>query len=200
MPKNRLQIPTAAAFMPLLDPSRYKGAWGGRGSGKSRFFAGLMVEEHLRFQGHRSVCIREVQKSLKQSAKKLIEDTIQTYNLGEAQGFKIFREVIETPGDGLIIFQGMQDHTADSVKSLEGFDRAWVEEAQSLSDRSLPAPPIRLTSYCADHICRQAQAWSVPTGRIIRGFPTCLIRSGAIALPISPNDMAISGKANMPPC
>ena len=86
-----------------------------------------------------------MQKSLKQSAKKLIEDTLQAYNLGEAQGFKVFREVIETPGDGLIIFQGMQDHTADSVKSLEGFDRAWVEEAQSLSDRSLSLlrPTIR---------------------------------------------------------
>jgi phage terminase large subunit len=104
-----------------------------------------MAEEHLRFPGHRSVCIREVQKSLKQSAKRLIEDTLQAYNLGEAQGFKVFREVIETPGDGLIIFQGMQDHTADSVKSLEGFDRAWVEEAQSLSDRSLSLlrPTIR---------------------------------------------------------
>lgn len=104
-----------------------------------------MVEEHLSYPGHRSVCIREVQKSLRQSAKKLIEDTLQQYNLGEAQGFKVYREVIETPHDGLIIFQGMQDHTADSVKSLEGFDRAWVEEAQSLSDRSLSLlrPTIR---------------------------------------------------------
>ena len=53
--------------------------------------------------------------------------------------------MIETPGDGLIIFQGMQDHTAHSVKSLEGFNRAWVEEAQSLSDRSLSLlrPTIR---------------------------------------------------------
>jgi phage terminase large subunit len=104
-----------------------------------------MIEEHLRFPGHRSVCIREVQKSLKQSAKKLLEDTLQSYNLGEAQGFKVFREVIETPNDGLIIFQGMQDHTADSVKSLEGFNRAWAEEAQSLSDRSLSLlrPTIR---------------------------------------------------------
>jgi phage terminase large subunit len=145
MPKNRLQIRTAECFVPLLSPARYKGAWGGRGSGKSRFFAGLMIEEHLALQGHRSVCIREVQKSLKQSAKKLLEDTLQAYSLSEAQGFKVFREVIETPGDGVIIFQGMQDHTADSVKSLEGFDRAWVEEAQSLSDRSLSLlrPTIR---------------------------------------------------------
>jgi phage terminase large subunit len=44
---------------------------------------------------------------------------------------------IETPGGGLIIFQGMQSHTADSIKSLEGYDIAWVEEAQSLSAHSL---------------------------------------------------------------
>ena len=50
-----------------------------------------------------------------------------------------------TPGDGLIIFQGMQDSTAESIKSLEGFDIAWVEEAQTLSARSLSLlrPTIR---------------------------------------------------------
>lgn len=134
---NSLQIPTAEVFEPLLAPARYKGAWGGRGSAKSHFFAGLMVEDHFANPGFRSVCIREVQKTLQQSAKRLIEDKLAEFRLGEAQGFKVFREVIETPGDGLIIFQGMQDHTADSIKSLEGFDRAWVEEAQSLSHRSL---------------------------------------------------------------
>lgn len=142
---HKLRIPTAETFAPLLEPSRYKGAWGGRGSGKSWFFAGLLVEDALRQKGLRAACIREVQKSLKQSAKKLIEDTLVKYQLGEAQGFKVFREVIETPGDGIIIFQGMQDHTADSVKSLEGFDRAWVEEAQSLTERSMTLlrPTIR---------------------------------------------------------
>lgn len=141
----KLRIPTAGVFLPLLQPSRYKGAWGGRGSGKSHFFAGLMIEEALSNQGFRAVCIREVQKSLKQSAKRLLEDKLVDFGLGEAQGFKVFREVIETPGDGLITFTGMQDHTADSVKSLEGFDRAWVEEAQSLSDRSMSLlrPTIR---------------------------------------------------------
>ena len=87
--------------------------------------------------GMRAACIREVQKSLKQSSKRLIEDKLQSYGLGEKAGFKVYREVIETPGDGIIIFTGMQDHTADSIKSLEGFDRAWIEEAQSLSHRSL---------------------------------------------------------------
>lgn len=111
-------------------------------SGKSHFFAGLGVEDALRWPGEageglRMACIREVQKSLKQSAKRLIEDKLTEFGLGEAQGFKVFREAIETPGDGLFTFTGMQDHTADSVKSMEGFHRAWVEEGQSLSSRSL---------------------------------------------------------------
>jgi len=132
-----LRFETASVFRPLLEPARYKGAWGGRGSGKSHFFAELLIEDSVRIPGMRAACIREVQKSLKQSSKRLIEDKLQAYNLGEKAGFKVYREVIETPGDGVIIFTGMQDHTADSIKSLEGFDRAWIEEAQSLSHRSL---------------------------------------------------------------
>jgi phage terminase large subunit len=95
--------------------------------------------------GLRSVCIREHQKSLKESAKKLLEDKLAKFGLGEADGFKVFKEVIETPGDGIIIFQGMKDHTAESIKSLEGFGRAWVEEAQTLSKQSLKLlrPTIR---------------------------------------------------------
>lgn len=131
-----------------MQPSRYKGAFGGRGSGKSHFFAGLLVEDALRNKGLRAVCVREVQKSLKESAKRLIEDKLRSFGLGEADGFKVFREQIETPGDGLITFQGMQDHTAELVKSLEGFHRAWVEEAQTLSERSLTLlrPTIRASS------------------------------------------------------
>lgn len=141
---STLQIPTARAFLPLCEPSRYKGAWGGRGSGKSHFFAEKLIDDHID-KGMRSVCIREVQKSLKESAKRLIEDKLQAFGLGERQGFKVFREVIETPGDGIILFQGMQDHTAESIKSLEGFNRAWVEEAQTMSAHSLKLlrPTIR---------------------------------------------------------
>ncbi|MEP9390573.1 phage terminase large subunit [Mesorhizobium sp. KR9-304] len=140
-----LQIETAKIFQPLLAGARYKGAHGGRGSGKSHFFAGLLIEDSLAEAGLRSVCIREVQKSLKDSAKRLLEDKLAVCRLGEADGFRVFREVIETPGDGLITFQGMQDHTADSIKSLEGFKRAWVEEAQTLSTTSLALlrPTIR---------------------------------------------------------
>lgn len=140
-----LTIPTAEVFLPLLEPARDKGAWGGRGSGKSHFFAGLLIEDSLANKGLLSACIREVQKSLKDSAKRLIESKLVEHGLGEADGFKVFREVIQTPGDGAIIFQGMQDHTAESIKSLEGFKRAWAEEAQTLSARSigLLRPTIR---------------------------------------------------------
>ena len=129
-----LSIPTARVFLPLLKPSRYKGAWGGRGSGKSHFFAGLAVERCVDSPGLRILCVREVQKSLRDSAKRLIEDKIREFNV---PGFEILDKVIRTPGGGEINFVGMQDHTAESIKSLEGYDVAWVEEARSLSPTSL---------------------------------------------------------------
>ena len=140
-----LTIRTPAVFFPLLDPARYKGAWGGRGSGKSHFFAEAIIERCLMVPGTRVVCIREVQKTLKDSSKRLIEDKLQTFGLGEAQGFRVLNEHIITPGNGVIIFVGMQDNNAESIKSLEGFDIAWVEEAQTLSERSLQLlrPTIR---------------------------------------------------------
>jgi phage terminase large subunit len=131
-------------FLPLLSPARYKGAHGGRGSGKSYFFARLLVEECVAQLGTRAVCIREFQKSLKESAKYLVEATIDSLGVGRL--FNVGREWIETPGGGRILFEGMQDHTADSIKSLEGCRIAWVEEAQMLSERSLSLlrPTIRV--------------------------------------------------------
>jgi phage terminase large subunit len=147
-----LRIETPEVFEPLVEPSRYKGAWGGRGSGKSHFFAEKLIEDCAAEpgesgEGMRAVCIREVQKDLAQSSKALIEAKLQKLRLGEADGFKVFRDVIETPKDGLMIFKGMQDYTADSIKSLEGFKRAWWEEAQTASGVSLNMlrPTIRRT-------------------------------------------------------
>lgn len=142
---RNLVIDTPKVFKPLLQPSRYKGAHGGRGSGKSHFFAERMIEECLAVRSTRAVCIREVQRTLKQSSKRLIEDKLIDFRLGEVDGFKVFNEVIETPGDGVIAFQGMQDHNAESIKSLEGFRIAWTEEAQTLAARSLSLlrPTIR---------------------------------------------------------
>ena len=116
-----LVLDTARVFAPLLAPARYKGAYGGRGAGKSHFFAELLIEEHLRYPGLRSVCIREVQKTLKDSSKRLIEDKLAAHSLQSAQGFRVYTEVIAAPGDGLISFIGMQDHNAESIKSLEGY-------------------------------------------------------------------------------
>ena len=146
-----LSIDTAEVFTPLLDPARYKAAHGGRGSGKSHFFAGLLIEDSLREPGETgagllSVCIREVQKDLAQSSKRLIETKLADFRLGEADGFKVFRDVISCPGDGLMIFKGMQDYTAESIKSLEGYKRAWWTEAQSAASMSLSMlrPTIRV--------------------------------------------------------
>jgi len=130
-----LNIPTAEVFEPLLAPSRYKAAHGGRGSGKSHFFASLLIERAFAEPGLRAVCVREVQKDLSESAKRLLEDKIQAFGVGAH--FDCQRAQIVTPGGGVIIFEGMQDHNAESIKSLEGFDLAWVEEAQTLSKTSL---------------------------------------------------------------
>lgn len=139
-----LQLQTPEWALPLLDPARYKGAWGGRGSGKSHMFAELMIESHIIDQKRRSVCVREIQKSLNQSVKRLLETKIEAMNAGAY--FEVQDAVIKSrKADGAIIFQGMQNHTADSIKSLEGYDCAWVEEAQSLSQTSLDLlrPTIR---------------------------------------------------------
>lgn len=140
---STLRIETPRVFAPLLAPSRYKGAHGGRGSGKSHFFAELLVEEALSEKAMTALCIREVQKSLKESSKRLIEGKIQALGVGHL--FKVYEDRIVTPGDGLFAFVGMQNHTAESIKSYEGFKRAWIEEAQSISERSLSLlrPTIR---------------------------------------------------------
>lgn len=142
MKLSDLVIKTPEVFEPLIYPARYKGAWGGRGSGKSHFFAELLVERSL-IEKTDAVCVREIQKSLAQSVKKLIETKIEA--LGVSDRFTITENQIRSDLGGVIIFQGMQNHTADSIKSLEGYDIAWVEEAQSLSQRSLDLlrPTIR---------------------------------------------------------
>ena len=106
-----MDINTANVFLPLLQPARFKGAWGGRGSGKSHFFGELLVEEMI--LGHiRAVCARETQNSIADSSKQLIDDKIYALGL-------------------------VQTHTTQSIKSLEGFNRLWIDEAQSVSQKSL---------------------------------------------------------------
>jgi phage terminase large subunit len=138
----KLQIPTPRVFVPLLKPARYKGIHGGRGSGKSHFFGDLWLEESL-CEKLDFVCVRETLKSLEFSVKKLLEAKIARHNAGahfEVQDRRILSKL-----GGVTIFEGMQNHTAESIKSLEGFDRLWFEEGQNASDKSLTLarPTIR---------------------------------------------------------
>jgi phage terminase large subunit len=135
-------IETARVFKQLLFNSRYKGVHGGRGSGKSHFFADLWMDENMRMRLD-CVCIREILKSLEFSVKKLLEQKIELYNAGAY--FEVQDKRIISKLGGTTIFQGMQNHTAESIKSLEGFDRAWFAEAQNASQFSLDIlrPTIR---------------------------------------------------------
>jgi len=140
---NELVIETPRVFLPLIDDNlRYLGAHGGRGSGKSHFFGELAIERSV-MDKFDLVCVRENQKSLDQSVKKLLEEKIRSMNAGYY--FDVQDAKIKSIYGGVIIFQGMQNHTAESIKSLEGFDAAWVEEAQTLSQKSLDMlrPTIR---------------------------------------------------------
>jgi phage terminase large subunit len=88
----------------------------------------------------RIVCIREVQNSIKDSVRQLIVDKILQHGLENV--LEILEAEIRgrpgTPAEGsLIVFKGMQSYNAANIKSLEGFDIAWVEEAQTLSQASL---------------------------------------------------------------
>ena len=139
---SELRIQTAAVFEPLLAPARYKAARGGRGSGKSRFFAGLLVEEQIA-EPLDAICLREVQKSVEFSVKREIEAAIVEMNAGAY--FEVQDKRVISKRGGVTIFDGMQNFNADNIKSLARFKRAWVEEAHSLSSNSLAIlrPTIR---------------------------------------------------------
>lgn len=95
-------------------------------------------------RGHtRVACLREVQSSIKDSVKQLVEDKIRSLDVEPL--FKITEQEIVGPNDSLMVFRGLKTHTAASIKSLEGFRRAFVEEAQTISQRSLDIllPTIR---------------------------------------------------------
>jgi phage terminase large subunit len=135
-----LQIEIAGCFEPLLVPRRWKGCKGGRGSGKSWFWAGQVVDEMMHTH-QRVAAVREFQSSIKDSVKALLEDTIR--NLGLSDLFRSTETEIIGPHDSLVIFRGLnspgtgRSGTASTLKSLEGFTRCWVEEAQVISVRSM---------------------------------------------------------------
>ena len=135
-----VQFPEALQF--LFEPHRYKVAYGGRGSAKSWGFArSLLVQAASRKM--RILCTREVQKSIKDSVHKLLSDQIQAMGLGGH--FDVLNTEIRGINGSEFIFGGLADHTVESIKSYEGIDVCWVEEAQSVSKRSwdILIPTIR---------------------------------------------------------
>jgi phage terminase large subunit len=132
--QSKIKVEVPRALVPLLAPARYKGAYGGRGGAKSHFFAEQIIVRCFAMP-LRVVCIREVQKSIKDSVKQLMIDKIAKLGLGSH--FEVLETEIRGPRGSLIIFRGMQSYNSDTIKSLEGYDIAWVEEAQTFSAVSL---------------------------------------------------------------
>ena len=140
--------------------ARYLGTYGGRGSSKSHYWAERIIDKAQGYpgdhggEGLRWICCREIQKSLKQSSMKLLTDKLNHFRLRERDGWKVYKESIQTPGGGLIDFLGLQDHTVDSIKSYEGAHGAWIEEAHTISETSLKIlrPTVRTAGsqiYCS---------------------------------------------------
>lgn len=126
----------------LFEPCRYKVAYGGRGSGKSWSYARALLI--LGAQSKiRVLCAREVQKSIKQSVHTLLSDQIQALGLGSF--YEVTHEAIKGANGTDFSFCGLAYHTVESIKSFEGVDICWVEEAQTVSKRSwdILIPTIR---------------------------------------------------------
>jgi len=131
-----------AKLRPLFQPRRYKVLYGGRGGAKSwgvaRALLILGAQRPLRV-----LCAREVQKSLRDSVYRLLCDQIEA--LGLSSVYEALEAEIRGPGGTQFLFVGLSSVTIDSIKSYEGVDVAWVEEAHSVSDRSwqILMPTIR---------------------------------------------------------
>lgn len=136
----KAQFPDKLAF--LFRQARYKVAYGGRCSGKSWGFArALLILGTIR--PLRILCAREVQKSIKDSVHKLLKDQIASLGLGSK--YEVLDTVIRGSNGTEILFTGLSDQTAETIKSFEGCDICWVEEGQVISARSwtILIPTIR---------------------------------------------------------
>lgn len=129
--KTRLEFPEWAEC--LFQQKRYKVLYGGRGGGKSWAVARALLIQAAR-SPLRVLCAREVQKSIRDSVHRLLSDQVAAMGLGG------FYEVLDTEIRGrngsVFLFSGLLQHTIDSIKSFEGVDRVWIEEAHSVSKKS----------------------------------------------------------------
>ena len=134
------EFPAKLSF--LDEPHRYKVAYGGRGSGKSWGFARALLALAIKHK-LRILCAREVQRSIKQSVHQLLSDQIQAMGFG--QYYEVLENEIRCVSGSQINFTGLANNTVESIKSFEGVDIVWVEEAQTVSKKSwdILIPTIR---------------------------------------------------------
>ena len=126
----------------LFSPARYKVVRGGRGPGKSWGFARALLIMGAK-RPLRVLCTREVQKSIAQSVHQLLRDQIEA--LGLSGQYEVLTTEIRGKNGTQFFFSGLSDQTAESLKSFEGVDVCWCEEAQAISKRSwdILIPTIR---------------------------------------------------------
>lgn len=137
----RLEIPEK--MLPFaFTRRRHKIARGGRGSAKSWSIARILVVKGYK-RPIRWLCCRESQSSIKQSSHRLLADQIGLLGLGSF--YRITTDGIYGLNGTEFTFIGLKEHTADNVKSYEGYDGAWIAEAQAISELSAEklVPTIR---------------------------------------------------------
>jgi phage terminase large subunit len=150
-----IQFPEA--LEPLFSPARYKVAYGGRGGAKSWGFARALLilgaQSKLRI-----LCTREVQKSIEDSVHKLLSDQIE--KVGLLGFYDVQARKIKGSNGTEFLFAGLSDITAANVKSFEGVDIVWCEEAQAISKNSWNTliPTIRKEDDGAD-VFKESEIW-----------------------------------------
>lgn len=139
MSHSSIQLPSK--LKPLFDPFRYKVLWGGRGSGKSWGVAIALLLIAAQ-KPTRVLCARELQNSLDESVHKLLSDQIES--MGLQSFFTILRDCIRGANGSEFIFEGLR-HNNTKIKSMEGVDICWVEEAEKVTELSwsVLVPTIR---------------------------------------------------------
>lgn len=135
-----IELPDKLLFF-LSEKKRYKIAYGGRGSAKSWTVARCLILNAIKSKV-RILCTRQLQTSIKDSVHKLLCDSISDLGLNEY--FNITRDAITCINGSEFIFKGLQNQT-NEIKSMEGINYCWCEEAQSISEDSwqILIPTIR---------------------------------------------------------
>lgn len=134
-----VEFPDKLSF--LFKPARYKVAYGGRGAAKSWGFARALLMLGTT-RPLRILCARELQKSIKDSVHQLLKDQVQA--LGLDSFYEVQNAAIHGKNGTQIGFEGLK-HNVTNIKSWEGADICWVEEAQTVSKASwdILIPTIR---------------------------------------------------------